>query len=317
MTRKTDFAITRKGLLGTQVEPTYSGVLSFLRRKYTRDLSHADIAVTGIPYDLACSNRPGARLGPRAIRQASSNLAWGTVAHWGFDPFETLAVADYGDCGIDSSTPETIPYQIEQHIQQIINQNVATLSLGGDHFITYPILKAHAQKYGKGLSLIHFDAHYDTWNDSKGKVDHGTMFYHAANEGIIDPSRSVQIGMRTAIDDTIGFNVLDNQWVHNHGAQAVSEKIKQIVGDNFCYLPFDIDCLDPAYAPGTGTPVVGGLSTYQAQQILRNIEGINLIGMDVVEVAPAYDNAEITALAASSLALDLLCLYRSAGKKEK
>jgi len=309
MTRPTDFAITREDLLGTDIEPSYSGVLSFLRRKYSRDLTHANVAVTGVPYDLSVTNRPGARFGPRAIREASSAINWGTVPHWGFDPFEELAVVDYGDCGIDSSLPADIPEEIEAHISNILAHDCATLTLGGDHFITYPILKAYAKKYGKGLSLIHFDAHYDTWNDRSGKIEHGTMFYHAAKEGIIDPSKSVQIGQRTAIDDTLGFHVLDNQRVHEAGAERIAEQIKAIVGDNLCYLTFDIDCLDPSFAPGTGTPVIGGLTTYQAQRIIRGLAGINLIGMDQVEVAPAYDTSGITALAGASLALDMLCLF--------
>ncbi|WP_462158891.1 agmatinase [Pseudoalteromonas sp. GB56] len=315
MTRPTDFAITRENLLGTDIEPTFAGVLSFLRRKYSKDLTHADVAVTGIPYDLALSNRAGARMGPRSIRAASSNLAWGQVAHWGFDPFEQLAVVDYGDCGIDTSLPERAPEHIEQHVSHILAQNCASLCLGGDHFITYPILKAYAKKFGTALSLIHFDAHYDTWNDSTGKIDHGTMFYHAAKEGLIEPARSVQLGMRTSIDDTLGFHVFDNNLIHANQPDYIAKQIKQIVGDHPCYITFDIDCLDPAYAPGTGTPVVGGLSTYQAQQILRALEGINVVGMDLVEVSPAYDTAEITSLAAASLALDLLCLYAKASHR--
>lgn len=309
MTRPTDFAITREDLMGTEIEPSYSGVLSYMRRKYTKDLTHADIAVTGVPYDLAVTNRPGARFGPRAIRQVSSGLNWGPVLQWGFDPFDELAVIDYGDCGIDSSKPDQCHKEIEAHISHILNNNCATLTLGGDHFITYPILQAYAKQFGKKLSLIHFDAHYDTWNDREGKIEHGTMFYHATQEGLIDPQKSVQIGMRTSIDDNLGFNVLDSNWVHENGPLNVAAKIKEIVGDNLCYLTFDIDCLDPSYAPGTGTPVVGGLSTYQAQRILRGLEGINIIGMDQVEVSPAYDVGEITALAAATIALDMLCLY--------
>ena len=309
MVRKTDFAITREGLHGTNIEPTFAGVLSFLRRSYSRDLTNVDVAVTGIPYDLAVSNRPGARFGPRAIRQASAMLAWGDVPQWGFDPFDELAVVDYGDCGVDSSQPEAIRDDIQAHISKILSQDCATLTLGGDHFITYPVLKAHAEKYGKGLSLIHFDAHYDTWNDAKGTIDHGTMFYHAAKDGIVDPAKSVQIGMRTFIEDTLGFTVLDNNWVHEHGAEAVAAKIKSIVGDNLCYVTFDIDCLDPSYAPGTGTPVIGGLSTHQAQKIIRGLSGINVIGMDLVEVSPAYDVGDITALAGASIALEMLCLF--------
>jgi len=314
MTLPTDQAIMRSDLYGTDVEPTYSGVLSFMRRKYTRDLAGVDVAVTGIPFDLAVSNRSGARMGPRAIRAASSNLAWGPVAHWGFDPFDTLAVVDYGDCGFDPSCPESVPEEIEGHITAILDQGAATLTLGGDHFITYPVLKAHAKKHGP-LSLIHFDAHYDTWNDSKGRINHGTMFYHAAKEGLVDPDRSAQIGMRTAIDDTIGFNVMDNRWVHENGPEAVVERIRKIVGDSPCYLTFDIDCLDPSYAPGTGTPVIGGLTSFQAQRILRGLEGINLVGMDQVEVAPSYDVSDITALAGASLALDMLCLYAARRKQ--
>jgi agmatinase len=315
MPRATDFAITREELLGTDIEPSYSGVLSFLRRKYSRDLTHANVAVTGVPYDLSVTNRPGARFGPRAVREASAMINWGTVPHWGFDPFDELAVVDYGDCGIDSSLPAGIPDEIEDHIDKILAHDCATLTLGGDHFITYPILKAYAKKFGKGLSLIHFDAHYDTWNDRSGKIEHGTMFYHAVQAGIIDPEKSVQIGQRTAIEDNLGFNVLDNQWVHENGAEKVAEKIKKIVGDNLCYLTFDIDCLDPSFAPGTGTPVIGGLTTYQAQRILRGIAGVNVVGMDQVEVAPAYDVGDISALAGASLALDMLCLYAKRPQK--
>ena len=140
------------------------------------------------------------------------------------------------------------------------------------------------------------------------------MFYHAAKDGVVDPTRSVQIGMRTAIDDTLGFTVLDNIWVHENGTEKVAQKIREVVGDNLCYVTFDIDCLDPSYAPGTGTPVVGGLTTFQAQRIIRGLEGINVIGMDQVEVSPAYDVGEITALAAATIALDMLCLF--AAKKD-
>ena len=184
------------------------------------------------------------------------------------------------------------------------------MCFGGDHFISYPILKAHAKKHGK-LSLLHFDAHSDCWEDEEGHVDHGTMFYHAANEGLIDPQRSVQVGLRTFCENTPGFNVLNAPWVHENGIDAVIAEIKRVVGDNKCYLTFDIDCLDPSFAPGTGTPVIGGLSTHQAQQILRGIAGINLIGMDLVEVSPAYDVGEITSLAGASLALEMLYLYAS------
>ena len=305
-----DQAVHRETLRGTRSEPTYSGALSFMRRKYARDLAGVDLAVTGIPFDSATTNRPGARFGPRAIRQASTQLSWAQLDDWGFDAFDKLAVIDYGDCEFDPGRPETIPQRIEEHARRIISQGAGLLALGGDHFITYPILKAHAEKHGP-LSLIHFDAHSDTWEDDDGRVDHGTMFYHAAREGLIEAKRSVQVGLRTFNKDTWGFNQLKAPWVHERGAAAVSDKVRRIVGGHPCYLTFDIDCLDPACAPGTGTPVIGGLSSHQAQQILRGLAGVNLAGMDLVEVAPDYDVGEITSLAGASLALEMIYLYAS------
>lgn len=305
-----DQAVHRETLRGTRSEPTYSGALSFMRRKYARELAGVDLAVTGIPFDSATTNRPGARFGPRAIRQASAQLSWAQLDDWGFDAFDKLAVIDCGDCEFDPGRPETIPQRIEEHARRIISQGAGLLALGGDHFITYPILKAHAEKHGP-LSLIHFDAHSDTWEDDDGRVDHGTMFYHAAREGLIEAKRSVQVGLRTFNKDTWGFNQLKAPWVHERGAAAVSDKVRSIVGGHPCYLTFDIDCLDPACAPGTGTPVIGGLSSHQAQQTLRGLAGVNLAGMDLVEVAPAYDVGEITALAGASLALEMIYLYAS------
>jgi len=310
-----DQAIHRDNLYGTSAEPTYGGVLSYMRRKYTRDLKGVDVAVTGIPFDSATTNRPGARFGPRAIREASTQLSWARLDDWDFDAFDKLAVIDYGDCDFDHGRPEEIPTCIQEHTKNIISQDVGLLTLGGDHFITYPILKAHAEKYGP-LSLIHFDAHSDTWEDEDGRVDHGTMFYHAAKEGIVNADRSVQVGLRTFNEDSWGFNCLKAPWVHEQGVTAVINRIKEIVANNLCYLTFDIDCLDPSFAPGTGTPVIGGLSTHQAQQILRGLAGIYLIGMDLVEVAPVYDVGDITSLAGASLALEMIYVYASGPNKK-
>ncbi len=304
-----DYAITRESLYGTTPEPTYAGITSFMRRKYTRDLAGVDVAVTGIPLDTATTNRPGARFGPRSIRSASSIMAWEKSYGMEFDPFDKLAVADVGDCMFDFGRPENVPDEIEAHVFNIINEGPGLLSLGGDHFVTYPILKAHAQKHGAPLSLLHFDAHSDTWADENDRIDHGTMFYWAAKYGIVDPATSVQIGLRTTNPDTMGFNVLDAPWVHERGVDAVVEAARKVLGDRPVYVTFDIDCLDPSYAPGTGTPVCGGLTSHQAMSILRGLKGINVIGMDVVEVAPAYDVGEITALAASHIAMEMLYLY--------
>ena len=304
-----DFAITRDSLYGTRNEPTYAGVTSFMRRKYTQDLTGVDLVVAGVPLDSATTNRPGARFGPRAIRAASSIIAWMRPYDTKVDPFDELAVIDYGDCFFDFGRPETIADSIEEHATSIISQGPGLLSLGGDHFIAWPLLKAHAKQYGKPLSLLHFDAHSDTWEDEQGRVDHGTMFWHAANEGLIDPAHSVQIGLRTTNDDTHGFNILDGPWVQNNGIEAVVDEARRVLGDRPVYLSFDIDCLDPSYAPGTGTPVCGGLTSHQAIAILRGMMGINLIGMDLVEVSPTYDVGEITALAGATLAMEIINIY--------
>lgn len=309
--RATDLAITRESLYGTTSEPTYSGVLSFMRRKYTRDLTGVDVAVTGIPLDTATSNRPGARFGPRAIRAASTILAWERPYGMAFDPFDRLAVADYGDCVFDYGRQSAAPDAIEAHVAGILEAGSAVLSLGGDHFVSYPILKAHAARFGAPLSLLHFDAHSDTWPDDHGRIDHGTMFYQAARQGLIDPETSVQIGLRTTNHDTLGFNIIDAPRVHEIGIAAVIEETRAHLGERPVYLTFDIDCLDPAFAPGTGTPVCGGLTTHQALSILRGLAGIKLVGMDVVEVAPAYDSAEITAVAAAHVAMEMLYLFAS------
>jgi len=311
-----DHAITRESLYGTTPEPTYAGVTSFMRRKYTRDLAGVDVAVLGVPLDTATTNRPGSRFGPRAIRNASTIMAWERPYGMEFDPFDKLAVADVGDCFFDFGRPENVPDEIEAHAFNIINQGPALLTLGGDHFIAYPVLKAHARKHGAPLSLLHFDAHSDTWSDENDRIDHGTMFYWAAKNGIVDPATSVQIGLRTTNHDTMGFNVIDADTVHEQGVAAVIEQARQHLGDRPVYVTFDIDCLDPSFAPGTGTPVCGGLSSHQAMSILRGLKGIDVVGMDIVEVAPAYDVGEITALAAAHLAMEILYLFACSPGRE-
>jgi agmatinase len=301
-------AFTSDSLYGMGKAYAYAGALSFMRRNYSRDLDGVDIVVSGIPLDTATTNRPGARFGPRAIRAASTNLAWsGGPWPWGFDPFETLAVVDYGDYEFDHGKPAGVPAEIEAYAAKLLTSQANMLTMGGDHFITYPLLRAHHARYGP-LSLVHFDAHSDTWREDEKRIDHGTMFFHAAQDGLVDPAHSVQIGMRTHNDETHGFNILDANWVHANGPQAVVKRVTDIVGNRHAYLTFDIDCLDPCFAPGTGTPVCGGLSTWQTQTIIRGLTAIDFVAMDLVEVAPAYDVGEITALAGASLMLDYICL---------
>ena len=307
-----DGAIRRPSLYGSQIENTYAGVLSFMRRNYSRDLTGVDVAISGVPLDLATTFRPGARLGPAAVRAASVQLAELKPFPWGFDPFDDLAVIDYGDCWFDAHNPLSIKPSIIEHARTILASGAKMLTFGGDHFITYPLLIAHAEKYGKPLSLIHFDAHCDTWpDDEPDSLNHGTMFYKAIQDGLIDPARSVQIGIRTWNDDFMGMHVLDAPTVHEIGTTEVVKRIQSIVGDHPTYLTFDIDCLDPAFAPGTGTPVPGGLSSAQALNIVRQLESIHLVGMDVVEVSPPFDQSELTAIAAAHIACDLLCVLRN------
>ncbi len=308
MKEQNDLAITRDTLYGTIPEPTYAGITSFMRRKYSRDYDGVDVVVRGVPLDTATTNRPGARFGPRAVRAASSTMAWEKPYGMQHDPFDVLAVVDSGDANFDVHRSDTVPEAIEEDAFSIIEQGPKLLSIGGDHFVSWPLLKAHARKYGAPLSLLHFDAHSDTWAEDGETLNHGTMFYWAAKEGIVDPATSLQIGLRTTNPDTLGFNILDAGDVHEQGIAAVISRAGEIIGERPVYVTFDIDCLDPAFAPGTGTPVCGGLSTHQAMAILRGLAGINVVGMDVVEVAPAYDVGEITALAASHIAMEMLGL---------
>ncbi len=307
MSRDGDQAFRKPNVLGRWDEVTFAGALSFLRRKYSRDLTGIDVAVSGVPYDCATTYRPGCRFGPRAIREASVQLAELDAFPFGFDPFEKLAVVDWGDAEIDPHHPGTIPGDIEAHAAHIIATDTKMLTFGGDHFIAYPLIKAHAKKYGP-ISLVQFDAHCDTWEDDGVKLDHGCMFSRAVAEGIIDVSKSTQIGLRTFNTSDHGFEILTAPWVHRNGIDAALDIIKQRAGDSPVYISFDIDGLDPAFAPGTGTPVAGGLASWQALEFIRGMGSLNLIGMDVVEVSPAYDHAEITALAAATVAHDWLCL---------
>ncbi len=300
-----DHAITADSLYGTVDQAAYGGVASFMRRKYSRDLTGVDVAVSGIPFDAATTNRPGARFGPLGIRQASKQLSYGGVWPWGFDPFDRLAVIDHGDCHFDIGSTTSMLRAVEAHAASIIEAGVSMLTFGGDHFVSLPLLRAHAKKFGP-LSLVHFDAHSDTWREEG--YHHGTMFFHAIGEGLIDPARSIHIGIRSHNPESHGFTILDAPWIHDHGAAAAIAEIERVAGGHAAYLTFDIDCLDPSYAPGTGTPVTGGLTTHQAQAILRGLGAIDFVAMDMVEVAPIYDVGEITSLAAATLALDYLCL---------
>ncbi|KFN41115.1 agmatinase [Arenimonas oryziterrae] len=305
-----DLAFTRESPYGTRAEPTYSGALSFLRRRYSKELAGVDVAVVGVPFDLATTNRPGTRLGPRAIRAASASLAWCPPYAWDFDPFDRLQVVDWGDVFFDPGEPHKAPEAIAAAYRHFVASGVVPLTLGGDHFISFPILQVLHERHGP-LALIHFDAHSDTWRDREGRIDHGTMFFHAARLGLVDPARSIQLGMRTHNDETHGYEVRDARWLHAQGMDAAIAAIRARVGKAKCYVSFDVDFLDPSFAPGTGTPVVGGFSTQDALRLIRGLAGLDIVGMDVVEVSPPYDMSELTALAAASIAQELLAAHAS------
>jgi agmatinase len=296
--RPTDHAFLG-GLRGGSKEPTYAGALSFMRRRYTRDLEGVDVAVWGVPFDAAVSNRPGARFGPQAIRRASAIFDGDPQYPQGCDPFAELAVVDHGDCVFDYGRHAEIPACIEAQAGEILAAGVHLVSLGGDHFVTWPLLKAHVARHGK-LALVQLDAHQDTWDDDGDRLDHGTFVARAVKEGLIDPGRSIQVGIRTVAPQTCGLEILDAYAVHEQGVRATTERVLARVGGGPAYLTVDIDCLDPAFAPGTGTPVAGGLSSAQALMILRGLDAVDWRGMDVVEVAPAYDHADVTAIAAAT-----------------
>lgn len=292
--------------------PTFALAPSFLG--VNRHDPGAEICVAGIPYDLGTTNRSGARFGPAAIRQASRMLVDGDhPLHW-VNPLR-LPLADIGDFTIALGDISASFTEIERQAAAIKH----LVALGGDHSITLPLLRAQAKRRG-AIGLIHFDAHVDTWPNNFGQsFAHGSVFYHAIVDGLIDPHRMIQIGIRSPVERGIhdwtiaqGVAMITAQDVHERGPGQTGESIRQVVGDGAVYVSFDIDVLDPAFAPGTGTPEIGGLASWQAQAIIRHLRGLQFIGMDVVEVCPAYDVAEITALAGATMAWEYLCLLDAA-----
>lgn len=302
-----DNAFTAKASRGAATDPTYAGALSFMRRRYSKDVEGADAVVLGIPFDAAVSNRPGARFGPQAIRRASAIFDNDPQYPFARDLFEAMAVVDYGDVLLDYGNHQKTPGLIAETAAAIIASGAFLLSLGGDHFVTWPLLKAHAEKHGP-LALVHFDAHQDTWDDDGERIDHGSFVARAVREGVIDAAHSIQIGIRTHAPEDFGIRILHGYDVEDMGAQQIADAILAHVGNRPVYLTFDIDCLDPAYAPGTGTPVAGGPSSAKILSVLRKLGSLDIRGADVVEVAPAYDHADITAIAGATVAMYMLGL---------
>lgn len=290
----------------------YSGVPTFMRQPPTRDLRDADVAIVGVPFDSgATSFRGGTRFGPRKIREASLAL-WGHHHIHGVAPAEALTIVDYGDVVIEMASIEQTMAHITAEAGAALAQGPMVVALGGDHSISLPLLRAQAARHGP-LALVHFDAHTDV---EPGGYEHGTVFRHAIEEGLIDPAAAIQVGIRGSLyfpDDLnvarrLGLRVLTIDDCFDMGIPAVIAAIRETVGRRRTYVTLDIDAADPAYAPGTGTPEPGGFSSYQMLQLMRGLRGLNLVGMDLVEVSPPYDHADITAILAANLVFEYLCL---------
>ena len=303
-------------------QQTYTAAHTFLRMPSAKDAAGHDVAILGIPFDLATTNRPGARYGAAAIRAASALLADLKSYPGGYDPLSFLNTVDLGDVFLDIGNPLTIPSAIEEAARSVIEAGAFLCSLGGDHFVSYPLIREHAKRYGP-LALVHFDAHTDTWPsantlDQPVELNHGIMFSRAIDEGLIVPERSVQIGIRTWVDDAMGMTILDNEFVEESTPTKVASLVREATTGHPCYLTVDIDCLDPAFAPGTGTPVVGGLTPLKLLQLLRAISDLDIVGFDMVEVSPGYDPSGVTALNAATIVYEQLCrLARARGAKER
>jgi agmatinase len=296
-----DHAFTGDARGGAQ-DPTYAGALSFMRRPYSKAIAGADAVIWGVPFDGATSNRPGARFGPQAMRRASALFDGDPQFPSKCDPFEHLAVIDYGDCLLPRGDLPGCRAAIEREAGAIVQTGAHLLTLGGDHFITLPLLRAHAARHGP-LALVQFDAHQDTWDDGIGAISHGSFVLEAVREGLIIPESSIQIGIRTLAPRDCGLAMLDSYACAELGAGGIEQAIRARVAEagGGVYLSFDIDALDPAFAPGTGTPVAGGLSSALALRLLWGLRDLDWRGMDVVEVCPPYDHADITALAGASI----------------
>ena len=297
--------------------PRFAQPATFMRLPHQTDLTHVDVAILGVPYDSGTSYRSGARLGPREIRAQSSLIRpYSYFQH--VSPFEELTIVDAGDVDAPPVGIEPAHAAIESGVTRILEAGATPLVVGGDHSISLPCLRAAAKRHGP-LALVQFDSHIDTWGDYfGGKYFHGSPFRRAIEERIIDPAAYAQIGIRGpmygdeedfAFQRKSGVTTIDIRMVKSGGVAATMARVRAIVGSRPVYVTFDIDCVDPAYAPGTGTPEVGGVTSYEAQELVRGLAGVNLVGCDVVEVAPVFDGpGQITALLAANLMFELLCV---------
>jgi agmatinase len=306
------------------VIPRFAGPSTFARLPELRDVSHCDVAIVGIPFDAGTSYRPGARFGPQAIRQASRHLR--TQYHPAYDtePFAEQQVADAGDISCNPYNIEKAVVEIQKGATDLLGKVDRIISLGGDHTIALPLLRAVNHYHGP-VALVHFDAHLDTWDTYYGApYTHGTPFRRAAEEKLFLEGASMHVGIRGPLysrddlknDKELGFKVIHCDEFQSEGIDHVVKRIRDRVGDNPMYLSIDIDVLDPAHAPGTGTPEIAGMSSRELVGVLRGLAGLNIISADVVEVSPAYDHAELTSLAAATTVFEITNLFAYSRKRK-
>lgn len=304
--------------------PRYMGLSTFMRVPYSRDYADLDIALIGVPYDGGTTNRPGARHGPREMREVSSLMR--SIHHvTRVNPYEICRVADVGDVPLHKVfVIEQVLADIEAFYKTLHDNGVLPLSAGGDHSITFPIFRAIAAEQPVGM--IHIDAHTDTWDEFQGsKFTHGAPFRRAVEEGLLDPKRTVQIGIRGAQNTAEGWDysiekgmrVIFIEEFDKIGVDVVIQEARAVVGDGPTYISFDVDGLDPVYAPGTGTPEIGGLTTIDAQKLLRGFRDLNICGGDVVEVAPPFDPTGNTSLVGVTMMYEILCIMAESAAKNR
>ncbi len=304
------------GPVDGRLVPRFAGAATFARLPEIDRVTDYDVAVLGVPFDNGTSYRPGARFGPMAVRQASRNLRPGYHVELGISPFSSIQVVDAGDVPVTPFDIEAAMKQIADHAGGVSGGGRRIVAIGGDHTIALPMLRAATAEHGP-VALVHFDAHLDTWDTYfDAPTTHGTVFRRAFEEGLLIEDHSIHVGIRgplygeadLADDRRFGFRTIRASDVDDLGITGTIEAVLDRVSDVPVYVSVDIDVLDPAFAPGTGTPEVGGLTSRELLRVLRGLSALNLIGADVVEVAPAYDHAELTTVAAATVAYDLITL---------
>lgn len=303
------------GPIDASVNPRYSGIATFARLPRIEDVPRADIAVVGIPFDSGVSYRPGTRFGPSHVRESSRLLRPYNPAQ-DVSPFAIAQVVDAGDIPVNPFDLTEAVTEVERAALALGEQVQRIVTIGGDHTVALPLLRAVAAKHGP-VAVLHFDAHLDTWDTYFGApITHGTPFRRASEEGLIDLTASCHVGTRGPLyskqdledDERLGFSIVSSEFIEEHGVEAGIARILQRIGDKPLYVSIDIDVLDPAHAPGTGTPEAGGLTSRELLRILRALKSQNIVGADVVEVSPAYDHAQMTGIAASHVVYELVTL---------